>query len=174
MKYQNLKFASITSLVLLFCSSAHADWQYTRWGSRVDEVLSSAGQVVTKTTAQEQKDRAYPFGEPLAKTTYSAQGVEFPVDFLFSSNGLSGVVLHMNDGETAANIGGALAAQYGATETAEKSFDKATQCWTDYRVWRDAKAGNLVSFRSWSCTTPGVHSYTVIYRPIPGASSSGL
>jgi hypothetical protein len=39
-------------LVLLFAGSAHADWQFTRWGMTVDEVLAAGNKQVERSSEE--------------------------------------------------------------------------------------------------------------------------
>jgi hypothetical protein len=161
--------------VCLLTTQAFADWQYTKWGSTLEELRAIPNQTILTTSPKEQKGLAFSFGTPMAKTTYKAMETTFDVNFLFENNKLNGVVLYMKDIETAARIGTALGDQYGKPEKDTADYDKLSDCYTTYRLWRDEQAGNVVSFRSWACVGPDApSSFHVMYRPIISKANSGL
>lgn len=171
-----LKRAAVALVTSCCCLApeARADWQYTRWGMSLQELLG-ADQGIVKTTTAVQEDRAYGFGKPMASGHYEAMGTEFSVDFLFDSDKLSGVALYMDSSDAAARINAALGDQYGKPDESTSEFDPTTECQTDYRRWRDLQAGNVIAFRSWTCVgTNAPSDYHVIYRPILRAESTGL
>ncbi len=157
---------------------AFADWQYTKWGSNLTDLQATPGQNIVPTTPKEQKDHAYAFGTPLAKTTYKALNTTFDVHFLFSDNKLNGVVLYMKDVETAARVLAALGDQYGKPDKDTSNYDYQSNCQKDYRSWRGDASGNVISFSGWGCLDMGdgnaPSDYHIMYRPILETSKTGL
>ncbi|WP_428429489.1 hypothetical protein [Pararhizobium sp.] len=154
---------------------AAADWQYTRWGAPQKEVMLTPGQNILATSPKEQEDLSYGYGQALAKTTYSAVNTKFSVSFLFREDQLSGVVMYMDDRATAAHVGALLGDQYGKADEDTSEYDNLTNCTTESRSWRDVKAGNVIAFRSWFCPQAGgPQNHYIMYRPIVGATETGL
>jgi hypothetical protein len=89
-----MKIAAIT-IAALFCigGTAHADWQYTKWGMSESQ-LTAISPNIAPTTAQETKDHSNPYiGESRYKSGYSASDVQFTAYYWFQSGKLVAVEL---------------------------------------------------------------------------------
>jgi hypothetical protein len=152
-------------LALCFASTAHADWQYTKWGMTVDEVVAASGGKAVPNT-----DNVFNMDDPnLAtklSTPYAVDTVEFAAHFLFDPQGKLGLVhLRPIDAQNCFRLKSELANKYGRPSNI-----------TDLGVvrntyWRDTESSNLVQFvevksRQGSCMLK--------YGPLKSTMSRGL
>jgi hypothetical protein len=91
------------SMVILMCSPALADWQYTKWGMTKEQVVEAS------------KGQATPTGTKGALVApYEGGGYQFQASFGFDkTGGLSSVGLELKDGSHAIGLRNALLGKYG-------------------------------------------------------------
>jgi len=77
--------ATVSALILIGCSlplSADADWQYTRWGMTLEEVVAASGGAAQPHAKDPKKNTSKV--DTLATAPYEAAGFIFRARFLFS------------------------------------------------------------------------------------------
>lgn len=150
--------------VLGLASPASADWQDTRWGMSLEEVLSTGA---TATTPAERKGRRVEvLGEALAKRPYAANGFDFEGTFYFDRGKLSAVRLTPRRPDEVTKIGAHLSLVYGKP-VADIERPETPGCRMSRREWRDHSAGNVVTFFALRCMDPAMPTLAgVDYQPI--------
>ena len=79
-----LTLATTTILVGMVSLPAQAEWEYTRWGMSVDEVVEASEGAATSVTPEEQILFEDDTQQTLLKTQWSKKGYSFDVFFNFS------------------------------------------------------------------------------------------
>ncbi len=151
-------------LAMTVSTSAHADWQYTKWGMNVDEVIRASSGTAF---AAKDEERSFDLGSTRAavakyKTT---DGYEFNVNFFFNnaSHVLDMVELIWPNGRTCDNVVQRVENTYGPAgvsktdpnagktykwwDSQHRNFLVLTafgECTLTYQKWEEAGAdGNL-------------------------------
>lgn len=146
---EQMKHTWIVAVALIAAPlSATADWQYTKWGMTVNEVVrASNGLAVAgddpKKTVRAPKDGPILL-RALARGPYEASGLRFVVNFLFNEQDkkLGRVDLELQDADEAKSnrIEAQLEDVYGVPE---KNFRNSVYWKVD---WRHVPSGNLITF----------------------------
>lgn len=161
--------AVLGMVVALWSTSALADWQYTRWGMTIDEVI----------VASEGQAEPYENGKKNTETSaveltapYQGAGLKFFTYFSFDtkSNGLVYVSLELADPSLCYELIGKLQSTYGTgTRPVETGL-------MDIYKWMDPKRGNIVSLTRFATSSsrdlPSVTTHCgLTYQPYlePGA-----
>jgi hypothetical protein len=153
-----LALVAVALAVTLRPFSAHGDWQYTRWGMTVEEVVAASAGVAHAYSKDLQK--SYRGFDNLAAAPYEASGFSFTARFMFSPEDrrLTGVDLDVANSKCA-DLEGALRSRYGVPEAEQNTFVHSLF------TWRDITDGNQVSLlRLGSRLTPDYCSLR--YRPL--------
>ena len=134
--------------VTLGSNQAEADWQYTKWGMSVDEVIAAGQGQVSKASAEEQKNEKIMNGNlvGLAVGTYSINESKFTATFLFQHGKLDGVKLRPIPVADPYKVTRQLNLIYGLSETAKGARDPATHCPKIDSKWRDESGENVIEF----------------------------
>ena len=150
----------IVSLVLGLSFEASADWQYTKWGMTVDEVIAASNGKARKFTDPAQNTDM----ETLqAVAPYVAGDFVFEAGFNFSKDSrLRTVRLKLIEGD-GRRLSAALLNRYG------KPLSESATSVTEHARWLDKKSNNTVV---WFMI--GAEYFTVEYSPLIGASEKGL
>jgi len=156
-------------LLALASFNASGDWQYTRWGMTVDEVIRESKGAAVRAN----KDGGENY-RTLATASYTSSGrggdrFTFKVEFRFPNDTkrLRRVELGAVDGKRCTEIGWSLNDVYGKPEKVE-----------DYglvhvTIWRSEKSGNMVSFSHLFKGQP-TETCLIHYKPIRKVGASGL
>ena len=155
-----LALVAIALAVILRPPSADGDWQYTRWGMTVDEVVAASAGVARAYPKDPQK--SYHGFDNLAAAPYEASGFSFTARFMFSPGEarLTGVDLDVAN-STCADLEGALRSRYGVPESEQNTYVHSLF------TWRDITDSNQVSLlRLGSRLAPDYCSLR--YRPLLG------
>lgn len=93
-----MKFAWGAALLVATSGTALADWQYTKWGMTVEQVIAQSGG--TAHTARDEKDKRIGKKRRLAVGEVTIGTTKFPVDFYFEDKQLRLIRydLGLNDG----------------------------------------------------------------------------
>jgi hypothetical protein len=67
----------------LSSSPTFADWQWTRWGMAVEDVIAASKNAAIATTPAEKKENATVYAKPELKVPYTTNGMEFIAYFMF-------------------------------------------------------------------------------------------
>jgi hypothetical protein len=164
-----VKFASIDFIVfyLLTTSPAVADWQYTKWGMSIDEVMRASGNALRAPTPKEKHDHTLSFADRSLKDlapdligNYNTDSFRFNAVFYFGGNQktLSRIELHLIDHSKLRPLLAALRSLYG--EPLQSSNDSTSSMMR----WRDEKNSNeVLAFDLLS------NMFTLTYTILPSA-----
>lgn len=171
--------AMITGLGLLYAPSASADWQYTKWGMSLDELLASSGAKVVRTTPKEQKDGEIDIvGRPMAKTTYVGGGITYDARFYFDGGKLTGVRLLPKSLSDALKTQSRLRSVYGEPREAKDRMVTGGGCRDIVESWHAEADGNRIHFGAHFCIKMhpwnGLQMYSVLYQPVLSKKDAGL
>ena len=74
---------AVGALLIVFTCAAFADWQYTKWGMTVDEVIDASGGKATKIddSGRDSEDQ-----KTMATAPFIAGDFVFEANFMFSRN----------------------------------------------------------------------------------------
>lgn len=142
--------------------SASADWQYTRWGMSLQDLLKIKGQSITEVPPESRQARSGQ--QRLAITTYSAGGQTFATAFYFDERKRLQLVVLQQEGVAAIKadeMKAALLSRYGEPPT-KRSRDS----WQ----WLDLKANNIVQLY-W---IPSLSVLNILYSPGNAEAAKGL
>ncbi|MBY5558767.1 hypothetical protein HFO41_03535 [Rhizobium leguminosarum] len=152
---QTLERLTIAALsVTLTTSSAKADWQYTKWGMTVQELVSASPSESNLRNGSTNSNVLTVIGE------YSAEKFAFKSRFEFSENSLVAVRLTLSDGSMKAcsQLQDALEAIYGRSEEGFTMYGESLLPFP-YKRWREEDAGNII-------TLIGIDDCDLLYKPI--------
>jgi hypothetical protein len=158
-------FSLLVILGIWGADVAQADWQYTRWGMRPEEVVAASGGKAEKTTAEEKVAMSSQDAkdEPLLKAPYQSGRYQFIAFFHFDkkSGRLSSVNLELQNTEFGRELLGSLRQKYGKPDS-----DREDQ-YLNLVVWR--KNGDQTSYI-------GIvgKSFSVHYQPLNTKDNEGL
>lgn len=131
-----LALSALFALALL-SPPARADWQYTKWGMTLEEVLAAAGGRVYRLT-EPKRD-----GEEviMAEGVHVAGDLRFMAQFSFLDGKLNRVTLQYQtrDKQNCEDVSNALRARYGPPDQSEAFRLQRTMGWLN----RDGNAGIL-------------------------------
>lgn len=170
--------AAVTAFLLLLISfEARADWQYSRWGMTVDDLMAAGkGSVVRVSDSEADKARmGNGLGAPLAKASYRTNDFVFTAWFFFPKGKLAGVRLVGADGRQAIPIEQQLERVYGAPFEKEET-KILPQCKIRSAKWKDDASKNYILFSGVGCypENPKIDSAAILYQPTATKSESGL
>lgn len=156
---------------------AHADWQFTRWGMTIDEVVTaSKGNVARTSPATLKKNRMeLGLGHAYARGTYSTGDFGFTSYFYAPSGKLSGVRLLLRDAPANHRLLNQLTSVYG--KPIEASASSLAGCTLRSARWNDKSAGNVVLFSAMTGCQSGSERLefgAVLYTPLASKGGSGL
>lgn len=155
----NIVKTLVLCLALVCSTTAHADWQYTRWGMTPAEVAAASNGMVEVGTG-DLKD-AYDGAQIGATGTYAAGKFRFQASFYFIGGKLADVHLRLVGGDPYA-LKASLLGVYGKPfSDVEGGFDVTT--------WHDQPKNNRVDLIMID------DGYTTLeYRPLLDDSAPGL
>lgn len=141
-----------------------ADWQYTRWGMKPEEVVRASGNVAMK--EPDPKAHSTKTEDAVLFTPYTSGRFKFRTTFLFDKNtGLLGRVhLELLDPHLCHDLHGALFSKYGKPESENKMKGIV-----ESSTWRDVKNNNgmgLLNIGGTSCS--------IQYWPLTDKEKGGL
>lgn len=156
----NLRLLAVICLFVC-ANTAHADWQYTKWGTTREQVRASSADVIE---TGEPDNGPSNFDIPL-HAPYSAAGLAFDVRFGFDckSNRLSMVLVTPEDRANCPQIESQMASKYGTAVDA--STDGRT-----IKVWRDQSSGNRIEFTQ----AYALPMCSIRYFPLAADANNGL
>jgi hypothetical protein len=158
-----MKIAAIVITALLCVGgTAHADWQYTKWGMSTAELQALSPNIIPTEPASRSGLRVMGLGDAMLYSGYSAAEIPFTAYYYFSNDKLVAVSLRTKKDDDGVRTRERLKALYGAPD----NKNRFTGC--EKTQWRDQKLSNAVTF--FEC--PSIDSYEVRYEPIP--KNSGL
>lgn len=131
----------LSALVLLLGSAgAQADWEGTRWGMSVREVLAATGDAARPATAAEARAAAVGDGAATMGVVmpYRLAGLELDLQFHFTAAGLAIVRTASVSGAECGRLLAALGDRHGEPEYLGQPG--GFESW----AWRDLAAGNRV------------------------------
>jgi hypothetical protein len=172
------RFTIALAIFLSFASTSitHADWQYTRWGMSIDDLLAAGSGAVTRTTPTEAKKQRMGNGlaEPVAKAKYRTKDFAFDAYFFLKHNRLAGIRLIANP-EQLIFIKTQLEQVYGKPFESSSSKVLPT-CELHSSRWRDDVAKNVIMLSGISCypRNKSLDSAAILYEPTLTKGSSGL
>lgn len=155
-------------IALIFCgliASGHAmaDWQWTRWGMSIDEVIAGSNGAVSFSKLEKDKDAR-------ARGTYSTLGFTFDAHMMFrgKDGGLSLVELTMIDPTS----GKCFELQRAMFDVYGQSFEKGGIALIQLKTatWLDEKTKNRVMF----LISQNPDRCSLQYQPMVEKSKSGL
>jgi hypothetical protein len=155
------RFVAIACIAAsMVATSAHADWQYTKWGMSAEQVAKlSKGAVVTGPGAPGD----HVDGETVGATgTYASGEYQFQATFYFVEDKLADVRLKLKDNDGYA-LKNALNGLYG------KPFDETADSILNIVTYHDKVKNNRIDL-----IMIGKDSTTLEYRPLTDESSNGL
>lgn len=144
---------------------ARADWQYTKWGMKPDEVVAASGGKAVRTTSEEKKAHSSPDAkdEPLLKAPYQSGRYQFIAFFHFDKKKgrLTSVDLELQNPELGYDLLGSLRQKYG------KPLSEQEDKYLNLVVWHQKT--DQVSY-------VGVvsKSFSVSYQPLHTKDNEGL
>jgi len=127
----------ITALLILTATVSKADWQYTKWGMRREDVIRVAKGAAIPDAAG--KDYTSDIEESLLAAPYKAGRFDFIAHFVFDkkTGELRRVVLELKSPGECDLLWGELLAKYGRPQAEPKILDMM-----EGATWRDEKANN--------------------------------
>jgi hypothetical protein len=140
-----------------------ADWQYTRWGMKPEEVVEASGNVAVPDPNS--KAHSTDSANAVLVAPYTSGRFEFRASFLFDKkSGLLGWVnLSLLDPSLCPNLYGALYSRYGKPESQSKSpFIESSD-------WRDVQNNNGIAL-----IKIGNQSCSLKYSPLVDKEKKGL
>lgn len=162
MRWSPLIVGSVLLGSLIAVSSAHADWQYTRWGMNPAEVVKASGGRASPNASSGQNT-----DDEIAKLSapYAAGEFAFDAYFMFNRNTdrLSGVRLKLSIPSKCTALYSELMAKYGKPVSENNSRLAQGAAWQD--------RGNNLQV---SILQIGRDSCSVAYAPISSAANKGL
>ena len=160
MKFQGTMKGLFSSAIVMAATPALADWQFTRWGMTIEEVIVGAG---GKTTINE--DRSKDTSEELVsllRIDHTSGGFDFVAFLEFDRNKtLARVSLEPKSSDTCGKLPFALSSTYGPPQT------KSGNAVSEVLKWWHAETGNVVTFFQ-----IGADCW-LIYSPFTAAGSEG-
>lgn len=149
---------TVAAVLLIFCSPAHAWWEYAKWGMTGPQLVVASKNAVKACDADSLKCRPYfrDYTPIYSAESVSAAGRKADAQFVFDVNGkLAATYLRfLPPGEGTLNtLIDALTAKYGPPIS-------GTDEWPPRRLWRDTARGT--SIQLWGLDPTGV---VVVYRP---------
>ncbi|MQX45741.1 hypothetical protein [Sinorhizobium medicae] len=156
------RFFIVTAVAVLFGSAAQADWQYTRWGMTVDEVLVASKGKASKP----KKPNTVEDGSilNLLSAPYNVNRLRSKAEFWFSEEDrrLSNVRLSLMKISQCPELRGALTNVYGPAEKSKTSLG-------EFLRWWDRENGNDILLMDY----PGAIC-SLDYKPIRKPRTGGL
>jgi hypothetical protein len=149
-------FAVICTGIVLASSSAHADWQYTKWGMTPEEVVDASKGTAWPTPNPDK----VPHGDTyhLLAGTYATQDFLFEVQFDFdTAHRLSGVRLNLTDYKKCTSLYRRLTSTYGPSK-------QITVTISEVNKWWDHTNGNVVSLADISSSSCSLY-YSPLFAP---------
>jgi hypothetical protein len=162
-----IKKLAIIGLLLsnVYGTSAHADWQYTKWGMTTSQVQAASGGAATFLTTEEQAANSAKDSDEsaLMKAPYISGQFQFTAYFSFfkNTNQLAHVKLQLHDAEKAASLLGSLRTKYGSPQSERLSDLFAYSIW--YTKGDQLTYADVVNKR-----------ISVSYKPRKSADNEGL
>lgn len=152
-------------LLIISVASANADWQYSKWGMTVDQVLAASKGQLKKCSAVCDK-QSTDGTEAQLYGPYSSGDFEFTAFALFDkkTRKLASIRLRLDNNDKAQELMGALRSKYGEPETKSR-----TQV-LNLAVWRSA--GDQISYILIGFDNN--YTGTVSYQPRVTDSNKGL
>jgi len=149
-------------LLSLSPAALWADWQYTRWGMKPEEVIQASGKIAIvepNTTAHSTETAT-----ALLTAPYTTGRFNFDVKFLFNKKTslLARVYLSLLDPNLCAELHGALYSRYGKPESQNSAIMESSN-------WRDVQNNNGIAL-----IKIGNRSCSVQYWPLIDKEKSGL
>jgi hypothetical protein len=143
-----------------------ADWQYTKWGMKVDQIARASDGQLHVPTRQEGEAKARNGIAPGLLGTYQTSTFRFTCELYFQSptSGLTRVALTAIDYNQSNSIIESLRGLYGEPVEAERDKDGGK-----YR-WRDEVHNNSIELYD----TPMIRVFSVFYTPLRSGSEKGL
>ena len=171
-----MRGASVAAVLAGLASPAVADWQYTKWGDTLQQVLVHTDKGVRPTTDAERDFRSSPSsGDALATSAHKVADMEIATFFFFKGVNLSRVQMEIPTPDAGDEVLANLEAQYGApyffSETIKPSAD--TVCSTRKAKWHSREYANNILYTIMYCGERIVYG-RVIYTKILTPAESGL
>lgn len=164
---QRLAFRTLLLCALLAPIAALADWQWTRWGMKVDEVIAASNASVAPFERAEQPNSRSLL---LAKGKYSALDVEFDANFYFDRNDKGLVLVELMAREATFSkclkLKSALGDVYGKPDETGRVAIIRLQT----SMWRDTEKRNRVLL----AVTESPDSCSLQYSPLVDRAKSGV
>jgi hypothetical protein len=152
-------------ILMAFATPAMADWQYTRWGMTVDEVVAASGGSATK--IKDRKDDRVRDLPRLAVGTTKEGDVTFDVEFYFEKNKLRLIRYAPTGSMDCLGEEKFLLERFGPAESTEKVKEFRNQnlvlLKTASRVWR-LPGDDQMTFNIFRIERPDLPTMTV--RPM--------
>jgi hypothetical protein len=158
----------IAFAILLAATTAHADWQFTRWGMSAEELETfGRGNIARISPARQNSLKLFAVGDALLESGYKADDVMFTAIYYFAGDKLVAVSLRTESAPDGIKTRNRLEALYGKPDRNEMiaASMKLTR-------WRSEPDRNMITFYDYSIDlVKGM--YEVRYEPIP-AKAGGL
>jgi hypothetical protein len=169
---------AVAAAFLVSGGTAHADWQFTKWGMSSAE-LTALSEHIKPTTAVERQGHSNPYiGSAHYRSAYAAADIKFTAYYWFDAAGkLVTVELTPVDLEDGPKPNLTLEQVYGAPiEDKSRQMSGGTMfCTVLDRKWRSEKEKNIVRVSGLRCNgNNGRDFFSVRYEPILSAGSTGL
>ena len=152
----------VTAAAALFGSAAQADWQYTRWGMTMDEVVvASKGRATRPKKPNTVEDGSI---LNLLSAPYTANRLKFKAEFWFAEEDrrLSSVRLSLIKISQCPDMRGALTNVYGPAEKSKTSLG-------EFLRWWDRDNGNDILLMDYPDAICSLN-----YKPIKKPGTGGL
>lgn len=159
-----MRVALISAILMLVALESRADWQYTRWGMSLEELMALPGVSVSLAMPSEREnaDRVTG-GRAEATAPYQAGPLKLNAYFLFARNHLTMVRLQTM-GHDADLLISRISEAYGPAETTN-NIDNGS-CSRKTMKYRDRDRGNLIGAVLSRCRNIDSTVGTVDYRPL--------
>jgi hypothetical protein len=163
-----MRFTVGLTAAALWATAAGADWQNTRWGMPLGNLLALPGVLPPSETESKTKSD---YGRAAAKSVYPVEGIPFDAYYLVTDDRLTGVKLMAGTSSTdASKILSLLDSIYGRpVREKENSFQS---CFTRFRLFRDDGKNNLVTAETLACGASNT-LITITYSPLNGTNQPG-
>lgn len=132
----------LLAALFLLVSPAFADWQYTKWGMTLHEVINASGNRVVPIPEAEQPGRSPVLETARLTGSFTSGRFVFDVDFSFDNvtNKLSTVTLELRGLSQCQLLEQSLRTKYGKpSEVKDYSAIRMVH-------WRDEKQGNQINY----------------------------
>ncbi len=151
--------ATVWVVAAISAGSAHADWQYTKWGmTPADLVKIGNGNIKPVPASRIPSMNVMGLGDALLQSGYIAEGINFDTYYYFSRDDrLVAVSLKTQVPDEGVKLRNLLLGLYGRPDTDQR----ITGC--TKTQWRAEKDRNLVTF--FFCSS--IDSFEVRYEAIP-------